>query len=74
LLSDEDFLPSEFSDWPKNPASENHKELLMPVSTEKRAAEGNTSASDLKNKTPFPCQKQNSHQDSRWAGQIGDQG
>jgi len=44
----------------------------MPVSNEKRASEGNTSASSLKNKTPLPCQKQNRHQEGQGREAIRD--
>jgi hypothetical protein len=57
VFSDEEFLPSEVSNrplgnWNEDPTGETYKELQMPLSIEKKAAEGITSANSLKNKSP----------------------
>jgi hypothetical protein len=81
----EDFLPSEFNNRPQGnmkevPPTESGKELQMPVSVEKQAAEGSTSSNSIKNISPpegsvekaqgsriSPTESKSSHQE----GQVG---
>jgi hypothetical protein len=56
VFFDEDFLPSEVTDRPQgslneDPTGETNKELQMPMSTEKIAAENNTCANSLVKKS-----------------------
>ena len=57
VFSDDDFLPSDVSNWlPGNwnedPAGETDKELQMPVSIKKKAAEVHTSGNSVQKKSP----------------------
>jgi hypothetical protein len=57
VFSDEDFLPSEVTNQPQgilneDPTGETNKELQMPMSTEKIAAEKSTCANCLVKKSP----------------------
>jgi hypothetical protein len=85
FFSDENFLPSEFNNRPQgnmkeDPPGESDKELQVPMSIGKQAAEGSASSNSLTNISPpegsvekaqrariSPTESKSSHQE----GQVG---
>jgi hypothetical protein len=95
VLSDEDFLPSEFSDWPKEtgmrnqpaktirnykclcpPRKEQQRVIYLPVASRinhhLRAVKRRLKEHGFLHLTPFPCRKQNSHQEEHGKEAIRD--
>jgi hypothetical protein len=57
IFSNDDFLPSDVSNWlqgnwNEDPTGENDRELQMPLSIKKKAAESHTSGNSVQNKLP----------------------
>lgn len=57
MFYDDDFLPSDVGNWlqgnwNEDPTSETDKELKMPVSIKKKAAESHKSGNSVQNKSP----------------------